>query len=57
MPARLRDKPLDIVLDHEARGCSDEELPATATVVRFRRTVDPRAVLAILEPEHHHHTT
>jgi len=34
----------------EARGCSDEELPASAKVLRFRRTVDPRAVLTILEP-------
>ena len=34
----------------EARGCSDEELPASAKVLRFRRSVDPRAVLALLEP-------
>ena len=34
----------------DARGCSDDELPPSARVVRFRRKVDPHAVLAILEP-------
>lgn len=34
----------------EARGCGEEELPASAKVLRFRRSVDARAVLAILEP-------
>jgi predicted nuclease of restriction endonuclease-like RecB superfamily len=33
----------------ESRGCSDEEMPASAEVIRFRRSVDPRAVLAIIE--------
>jgi predicted nuclease of restriction endonuclease-like RecB superfamily len=33
-----------------ARGCTDEELPPSARVIRFRRTIDPRAVLALLEP-------
>jgi predicted nuclease of restriction endonuclease-like RecB superfamily len=30
----------------EARGCSDGELPADARIVRFRRRIDPAAVLA-----------
>ncbi len=34
----------------EARGCADDEMPVSATVIRFRRTIDPRAVLAVLEP-------
>lgn len=35
----------------DARGCGDDELPPNARVVRFRRKVDPQAVLAILEPK------
>jgi predicted nuclease of restriction endonuclease-like RecB superfamily len=34
----------------EARGCGDDELPSSAKVVRYRRSIDARAVLAILEP-------
>lgn len=30
----------------EARECSDDKLPATARIVRFRRRIDPAAVLA-----------
>ena len=30
----------------ETRACAEEELPADARVVRFRRRIDPRAVLA-----------
>ena len=33
----------------EARACSDGDLPACARVVRFRRRIDPRAVLAAAE--------
>ncbi len=33
----------------ETRNCSDSELPAGARVVRFRRRIDPTAVLAAIE--------
>jgi predicted nuclease of restriction endonuclease-like RecB superfamily len=32
------------------RACAEDELPKGAHVVRFRRRVDPKAVLAIVEP-------
>ncbi len=34
----------------ETRNCSDSELPAGARVVRFRRRIDPHAVLAAMGP-------
>ena len=33
----------------ETRNCSDSELPAGARVVRFRRRINPTAVLAAIE--------
>jgi predicted nuclease of restriction endonuclease-like RecB superfamily len=39
---------LIVCLDVE-RCCSDDALPADARVLRFRRKVDPRAVLALIE--------
>jgi predicted nuclease of restriction endonuclease-like RecB superfamily len=44
--ANLRN--LILCLD-EARACSDDELPRDARVVRFRRRIEPRAVLAAAE--------
>ncbi len=34
----------------EERCCSDESLAVSARVIRYRRKVDPRAVLAIVDP-------
>lgn len=34
----------------ESRGCSDEVLPVSAKVIRFRRKIDAEAVLAVIEP-------
>jgi predicted nuclease of restriction endonuclease-like RecB superfamily len=31
------------------RRCSEDELPATAKIVRYKRRIDPRAVLAMLQ--------
>jgi predicted nuclease of restriction endonuclease-like RecB superfamily len=51
--AALREAKLErlIVCIDEDRCCSDELLALEARVVRFRRKVDPRAVLAIVERE------
>jgi predicted nuclease of restriction endonuclease-like RecB superfamily len=48
---RLRAAGLErlILCVDEARACQDEELPEHAKVVRFRRRVDPKAVLAIVQ--------
>jgi uncharacterized protein len=43
--ANLRN--LVLCIDQD-RQCSDEELPPSARVVRFRRRIDPRAVLAVI---------
>jgi predicted nuclease of restriction endonuclease-like RecB superfamily len=32
------------------RGCSEGDLPLGARVVRFNKTIDPRAVLALIDP-------
>jgi predicted nuclease of restriction endonuclease-like RecB superfamily len=32
------------------RGCSEGDLPLGARVVRFKKTIDPRAVLALIDP-------
>jgi len=37
----------------EARGCTDDALDVCDFVVPFRRQVDPRAVLAIIDPHSH----
>ncbi len=34
------------------RGCSEGDLPLGARIVRFKRTIDPRAVLAVLDSQH-----
>jgi predicted nuclease of restriction endonuclease-like RecB superfamily len=34
----------------EERGCSDAELPDDALIVRYRRRIDVRAVLALVQP-------
>lgn len=49
--ARLRAAALDrlILCVDEERACDEEELPAGARLVRFRRRVDARAVLAIVD--------
>jgi hypothetical protein len=36
-----------LCIDQE-RGCSDAELPKDAKVIRYRRRIDVRAVLAVL---------
>jgi predicted nuclease of restriction endonuclease-like RecB superfamily len=50
--AGLRRANLDnlIVCVDADRGCSEGELPLGASVVRFTKTIDPRAVLALVEP-------
>jgi predicted nuclease of restriction endonuclease-like RecB superfamily len=50
--AGLRRAHLDnlIVCVDADRGCSEGELPLGARVVRFTKTIDPRAVLALVEP-------
>ena len=47
----LRDAKVDrlILCIDEDRNCADEDLPAHAHVIRFRRHIDPRAVLAIVD--------
>jgi predicted nuclease of restriction endonuclease-like RecB superfamily len=32
------------------RGCSEGDLPLGTRIVRFKKTIDPRAVLALIEP-------
>jgi hypothetical protein len=46
--AHLRQANLDnfILCIDDQRGCSDEELPSTARIVRYHRRIDPLAVLA-----------
>jgi uncharacterized protein len=48
--ALLRETGLDdlILCIDEARACSDEELPPAARIVRFRKRIDPRAVLEVM---------
>jgi uncharacterized protein len=50
--ARLRAARIErlILCIDEARCCGDGELEAIGTVLRYRRRVDPRAVLAIVDP-------
>lgn len=57
--AALREARIEnlILCIDEARGCGEEEMPASATVLRFRRSVDARAVLTILEPSTETRTT
>ncbi len=49
---RLREAKLErlILCIDSDRNCSDLELPPNAQVIRFRRRLDPRAVLAAIEP-------
>lgn len=51
--ARLREAGLGnlIIGVDEERNCGEADLPAGAPVVRFRRRVDPAAVLRIVDPE------
>lgn len=48
---RLREAQIDhlILCVDDERGCSDDELPADACIVRFHRRIDPQTVLAALE--------
>jgi predicted nuclease of restriction endonuclease-like RecB superfamily len=50
--AALREAKIEnlVLCIDEARGCSDEELPESAKIIRFRRAIDAKAVLALLEP-------
>lgn len=50
--AALREAKIEnlILCIDAARGCSDEQLPQSAKIVRFRRAIDAGAVLALLEP-------
>ncbi len=41
---------LIVCIDAE-RNCGDDELPAHAALVQFRRRIDPKDVLRIIEPE------
>lgn len=51
--ARLREARIErlVLCVSDALACAGAELPASARVVRFKKRVDPRAVLAILESE------
>jgi predicted nuclease of restriction endonuclease-like RecB superfamily len=51
--ARLRAAGLErliLLIDHD-RNCEEGELPAGARVLRYRRRIDPRAVLAVIDPD------
>jgi predicted nuclease of restriction endonuclease-like RecB superfamily len=50
--AALREARIEnlILCIDDARSCGEEEMPESAKVLRFRRSVDARAVLALLEP-------
>ncbi|HEY3233956.1 MAG TPA: DUF790 family protein, partial [Polyangiaceae bacterium] len=49
---RLRAAGIDrlVLCIDEKRCCKDEELPPNARVVRYKKRIDPRTVLAMLEP-------
>jgi predicted nuclease of restriction endonuclease-like RecB superfamily len=51
--AALREARIEnlILCIDEARGCSDEAMPPSAKIVRYRRVIDARAVLALIEPD------
>lgn len=51
---RAMDAPRLVVCVDRDRACAAEELPAGARVVRFRRRIDPRDVLAALEGHFDH---
>jgi predicted nuclease of restriction endonuclease-like RecB superfamily len=51
---RALDAPRLVVCVDRDRACAAEELPAGARVVRFRRRIDPRDVLAALEGRFDH---
>jgi predicted nuclease of restriction endonuclease-like RecB superfamily len=54
--AALREARIEnlILCIDEARGCGEEELPGDARVVRFRRSIDAKAVLALVERPRDH---
>lgn len=47
---RRANLPKLIVAIDEERACTDEALGLDAQLVRFRRKLDPKAVLAIIDP-------
>jgi hypothetical protein len=49
---RLRAARLErlILCIDEKRACRDEDLPVDARIIRYRNRIDPRAVLAIVDP-------
>lgn len=50
--AALRRANLDnlVICVDADRGCSEGDLPLGARIVRFKKTIDPRAVLTLIEP-------